>query len=49
VVGKTRLWQSTGSPLIEGATRKKRVVWPWLLAVAILAAMGVWAYLTYLR
>ena len=50
MVGRTKLWQATGSPLIQGATRKARLVWPWiLLAVVLLAAAagGIWAYLTF--
>jgi hypothetical protein len=49
MVGRTRLYQRTGSPLIQGATgRRRRSVWPWLLA-AVAAAALVWWYVTYLR
>ena len=40
----TRLWQSTGSPLISGRSRWQRPFWqPWLLASLVSAvAVGAW-------
>ena len=49
MVGRTRLYPSTGSPLISGHTALRRRLWPWIvLALLVVAAAGVWAYLTYL-
>jgi type VI protein secretion system component VasF len=50
MVGKTRLYQRTGSPLIQGATRGWRRMTPWIVAAAVVVvAMAVWVYLAYLR
>jgi len=49
MVGRTRLYRKTGSPLISGWTgRRRRRLWPWIVAAVVLAA-AVWAYLVYLR
>jgi hypothetical protein len=48
MVGRTRLYQRTGSPLIGGfSMRKRRRAWPWVvLLVVVLAAFGVyWFFL----
>lgn len=47
MVGKTRLFQQTRSPLIQGMTRRKRPLWPWLLTVAlvVIAAAAAWWFL----
>ena len=44
MVGKTRLYQRTGSPLIQGATRGKRPVWPWIVGALIALALIAWAW-----
>jgi len=52
MVGKTRLYQHTGSPLIRGMSRRRtgRGRWLWvLLVVAIVAGAGTYLYLTYVR
>jgi len=50
MLGRTRLFQRTGSPLIQGATRGRHPMGPWIVAVAVAAvAMAVWVYLAYLR
>jgi hypothetical protein len=47
---RTRLYQSTGSPLIQGRTGARRSrIWPWLLLGAVTVAAALWVYLTYLR
>jgi len=51
MVGRTRLYQKTGSPLISGRSRQG-VIPPWVgltLFVLLVAAAAVWVYLTYLR
>lgn len=47
MVGKTKLIRTTGSPLIGGWTRRRRPVWPWVVAVlvALAVAVGVWYFL----
>ena len=49
MVGRAKLYQRTGSPLIHG--RLKRAPFPWLRAtgLALLAALAVWLYFRYLR
>ncbi len=48
MVGRTRLYQKTGSPLISGFSRRRPTRW-WLIALVALIVLvaGVWAYLTY--
>jgi hypothetical protein len=47
MLGRTRLYQRTGSPLIHGSSGiRRRPVWPWLLATVVLAVTA-WAYSTY--
>jgi hypothetical protein len=49
MLGRTRLYQRTGSPLIGGSSgARRRSWWPWLIALVVAAAL-VWAYLSYLR
>jgi len=52
MVGKTRLYQHTGSPLIRGMSKRRspvgRVVLV-VMVVAIIAAAAAYVYLTYLR
>jgi hypothetical protein len=50
MVGRTRLYQKTGSPLIQGRSRR-RAVPPWLVALLIVAAIAllVWAYVAFVR
>jgi hypothetical protein len=49
MVGRTRLYQRTGSPLIQGATGARRRKWlPWAVAAVVIIA-AVWFYLSYLR
>jgi len=49
MVGRTRLYQRTGSPLIQGFSRaRRRRMWPWIVAaLVIIAAVAV--YFLYLR
>jgi hypothetical protein len=50
MLGRTRLYQETRSPLIRGERggRRRAGWWPWvLLAVVVVAAVLV--YVTYLR
>jgi len=48
MVGKTRLFQSTGSPLIHGRTgAPRRRVWPWIV-VALVVAAAIYLFVTYL-
>jgi len=50
MVGRTRLYRSTGSPLVRGYTSRRRRVWPWVLLVLVVAgSAGYWGYITYLR
>jgi hypothetical protein len=49
MVGRTRLYRKTGSPLISGRTNARRRLWPWIVVIVVVAAAVVWAYLTYLR
>jgi hypothetical protein len=49
-IGNTRLFQQTRSPLIQGMSRRKRPVWPWVVGGFVaLSAVGVWVYVSYLR
>lgn len=49
MVGRTRLYQRTGSPLIGGfSMRKRRSLWPWVVA-AIIILLGVAVYVFFLR
>jgi len=49
MVGKTRLYQRTGSPLIQGFSRvKRRPVWPWVVGVVIVV-LAVAVYFVFLR
>jgi hypothetical protein len=49
MLGRTRLYQRTRSPLIQGRTGARRFgPWPWFVLLVILA-VGVWYYLSYLR
>ncbi len=49
MVGRTRLYQRTGSPLIQGATRGRRPVWPWIVLALIVIALAAWAWMTFLH
>jgi hypothetical protein len=49
MLGRTRLYQRTGSPLIQGSTgSRRRNLLPWLVAIALVVA-AVWWYLTFMR
>jgi hypothetical protein len=50
MVGRTRLYQKTGSPLIQGSSRR-RAMPPWLgfVLLAVVAAAGLWFYLNFVR
>lgn len=50
MLGRTRLYQSPGSPLIRGRS-KPHPARRWLVVLlgAVVIAAGVWVYLTYLR
>lgn len=50
MVGRTKLIRTTGSPLIGGWTRRKRAVWPWIVAALVLvAAAGAAVWYFFLR
>lgn len=52
MVGKTRLYQHTGSPLIRGMSRRRSLrsrLLPWLIVVAVVGGVGAYLYLAYLR
>ena len=50
VVGRTRLYQSLGSPLIHGNTRPHRRMWPYVvLVIVVLAVVGTLAYMYFVR
>jgi hypothetical protein len=49
MVGRTRLYRKTGSPLISGFTSARRRVWPWVVVAVLVLAAGAWVYLTYVR
>lgn len=52
MVGKTRLYQRTGSPLIRGMSKRRSPVGRVVLVLAIVAIVvgaAVYVYLTYLR
>ena len=52
MVGKTRLYQHTGSPLIRGMSKRRSNSARMLVAlaiVAIVAGVSAYVYLTYLR
>jgi ferric-dicitrate binding protein FerR (iron transport regulator) len=48
MVGRTRLYQRTGSPLISGRSNRPPTR-RWLVVLLVLAAVAaaVWVYLTY--
>jgi type VI protein secretion system component VasF len=52
MVGKTRLYQHAGSPLIRGASKRRpllgRVIL-WVIAVAAVAVAAAYVYLSFLR
>jgi hypothetical protein len=48
-VGNRRLFQQTRSPLIQGMSRRRPSVWPWVVGVLLVLAAVVWVYLAYLR
>ncbi len=49
MLGRTRLYQRTGSPLIHGFSGARRApLWPWLLAAALIGVTA-WAYLTFVH
>jgi hypothetical protein len=48
MVGRTRLFRKTGSPLISGHVRARRSAWPWVVGVVIVVAV-VFVYVMYLR
>jgi hypothetical protein len=49
MLGRTRLYQRTGSPLIRGLSGvRRRRWWPWLVALIVVSGLA-WAYVTYLR
>jgi hypothetical protein len=50
MLGRTRLYQRTGSPLIQGRPGVKRrgKLWPWLL-LAVVVALLVWAYPVFVK
>lgn len=52
MVGKTRLYQHTGSPLIRGMSRRRSLrsrLLQWLIAVAVVVGVGAYLYMTYVR
>ena len=49
MVGRTRLYQSLGSPLIRGNTRPPGRRWPYVLLVIALLIAAVAVYLVYVR
>jgi hypothetical protein len=49
MLGRTRLYQNTGSPLIRGARGRRRSRWwAWVLLAAVVVA-AVLVYVMYLR
>lgn len=50
MVGRTRLYQRTGSPLIQGKSRRRPMP-PWLVPVMVVVVILVlvWAYVAFLR
>jgi hypothetical protein len=49
MVGRTRLYQRTGSPLIGGfSMRKRRRAWPWVV-LALLIIVGAVVYMFFIR
>ena len=50
MVGRTRLYQKTGSPLIQGRSRRRSTP-PWLAPVLVVAVIVllVWAYVAFVR
>jgi len=50
MVGRTRLYQKTGSPLISGNSRRRSMP-PWIgiALVLVVVAVAVLTYLTFLR
>jgi hypothetical protein len=49
MVGKTRLYQRTGSPLIQGSSRARRPVWPWIIIVVVIVALLVGGWMLFVR
>ncbi len=50
MVGRTRLYQSLGSPLIHGNMRPHRRMWPYVvLMIIVLAVVGTLAYMYFVR
>lgn len=50
MLGRTRLYQRTGSPLIHGLSgARRRSVWPWLVAAAAILGVIAWAYVTFVH
>jgi hypothetical protein len=51
MLGRTRLYQETGSPLIRGTSGARgRRMWPWaVLAVAVVVVAAALVYLAFLR
>ena len=47
--GRTRLYQRTRSPLIQGRSGARRPVWPWLIVLLIVVGVAVWYYVSFLR
>lgn len=48
MVGRTRLYQRTGSPLIQGRTKQHRPRWPWVLA-GVVVAVAIALYILSIR
>ncbi len=50
MVGRTRLYQKTGSPLIQGRSRRRSTP-PWLVPVLVVAVIVLlmWAYVAFVR
>jgi hypothetical protein len=50
MVGRTRLYQKTGSPLISGNSRRRSTPpWVGVAVLLVVIAAAVVAYLTFLR
>lgn len=49
MLGRTRLYQNTRSPLIHGLSgARRRPWWPWVVGALLLLA-AAWVYLTYVH
>ena len=48
MLGRTRLYQRTSSPLIQGRSGARRRVWPWLVVLVVVVA-ALWYYVSFLR